>query len=197
MLGSRDTDPAEGIRRSCPGADSVRRYGDGSASGLPAARPPAGLNPDKPGPGPRPPGAVMGVPGGSWRSGGAAPEDCSPLSQPALGEARDNDGVKRFLGARDGDAQGAPVALQLHRVADGARGLLLIYKREPHRGGLFPALLLEQPPSLSQQRARPANSRPAPEFLLHSKTTQKGRLQAGKVQKATARVTPGKCWCWC
>lgn len=49
-----------------------------------------------------------------------------PFSQAMLCEARDDDGVKRFFGAGDGDAQGSTIALQLHRVADRACALLLI-----------------------------------------------------------------------
>lgn len=49
-----------------------------------------------------------------------------PFSQATLCEARDDDRVKRFFGAGDGDAQGSTIALQLHRVADRACALLLI-----------------------------------------------------------------------
>lgn len=49
-----------------------------------------------------------------------------PLGQAALSEAGDDDGVEGLLGAGDGDAQRAAVALQLHCVDDGPRGLLLV-----------------------------------------------------------------------
>lgn len=50
----------------------------------------------------------------------------SPLRQATLGQTGDDDGVKRLLSTRDGDAQGTAIALKLHGVDDGARVLLLI-----------------------------------------------------------------------
>lgn len=50
----------------------------------------------------------------------------SPFSQAFLGEARNDDGVKGLLRARNGDAQRPVVPLQLHRVDYGARHLQLI-----------------------------------------------------------------------
>lgn len=69
-----------------------------------------------------------------------------PFGQTPLGEARDDDGVKRFLCTGDGDTQGSAIALQFHCVADCARALLLICKWTGSlrgRGGLEPS-----PPSL-------------------------------------------------
>ncbi len=54
----------------------------------------------------------------------------SPLSETPLGQAWDDDGVKGLLGAGDGDAQRAAVALQLHRVDDGAGRLLLVWTED-------------------------------------------------------------------
>lgn len=55
------------------------------------------------------------------------PSPPSPLCQAFLGEARNYDGVKGLLGARDCDAQGPVVSLQLNCVDDGAWHLQLVY----------------------------------------------------------------------
>lgn len=52
---------------------------------------------------------------------------CLPLSQPPFAQRGDDDGVEGLLCAWDGDSQWAPVPLQLHRVDDAARHLLLIW----------------------------------------------------------------------
>lgn len=50
----------------------------------------------------------------------ATPTVRSPLCQAFLGEARDYNGVKRLLGARNGDAKGSVIPFQLHGVDYGA-----------------------------------------------------------------------------
>lgn len=51
----------------------------------------------------------------------------SPLCQAFLGEARDDNGVKRLLSARNGDAQGSVIPFQLHGVDYGAWHFQLIF----------------------------------------------------------------------
>ena len=55
---------------------------------------------------------------------------CVPLGQPPLGERGDDDGVKRLLGAGDGDSQRTAVPLQLHRVDDAAGHFLFVWKQQ-------------------------------------------------------------------
>lgn len=57
----------------------------------------------------------------------------SPLSQAFLGEARNDDGIKGLLCARNGDAQWSVISLQLNCVDYGAWHFQLIYSMQGQR----------------------------------------------------------------
>lgn len=107
-----------------------------------------------------------------------------PFSQTPLGEARDNDGVERFLCTRDGDAQRSAIALQFHCVADCARAFLLICKwtRSPRVRGWAAAL-----PSLSTLQTPMASSVPQT-HLLRLSGVQPGDLEATSGSQPPAQM---------
>lgn len=70
----------------------------------------------------------------STRAASPPPRIPSPLCEAFPGEARNDDGVEGLLRAGDGDAQRSVVALQLHRVDNGARHLQLICKHTGRTG---------------------------------------------------------------